>query len=185
MQGDTSVAPTMTQTAILTRAPIDLRTRIYPGLTIRVRGRVKFFRNIPQMANPRWEVIEQGAERIGQDKFRPVYPATARLPSDTIATIIDHNLDAAVAHVEEWFDPGILEKRDLLGRADAFRLIHRPGMESDAVHARRRLVYDELMLMQLGLAQSKRLRAGRVSAPILRVDKLLDSRISARFPFEL
>src|SRR5437868_9854569 len=30
-----------------------LRTRIYPGLTIRVRARVRIFRNIPQMANPK------------------------------------------------------------------------------------------------------------------------------------
>src|SRR5206468_12073681 len=33
-----------------------LRTRIYPGLTLRMRGRVRFFRGLPQMANPKWEV---------------------------------------------------------------------------------------------------------------------------------
>ena len=162
-----------------------LRTRIVPGMMIRIRGRVAMFRNIPQIANPRWEVIDASADPIGADKFRPVYPATAKLPSDTIATIIDRNLDAAVEHVEEWFDPGLLEKRDLPPRAEAFRAIHRPADELDAARARRRLVYDELMLMQIGLAQSRRLRDGRVSAPILRADKLLDQRIRARFPFEL
>src|SRR5689334_5464092 len=30
-----------------------LRTRIHPGLHIRVQGRVKFFRNLPQMVNPK------------------------------------------------------------------------------------------------------------------------------------
>src|SRR5439155_12985775 len=49
---------------------------------------------------------------------------------------------------------------------------------------RRRIVYDELMLMQLGLGISKQLRDGRVTAPVLRVDRLLDQRIRGRFAFE-
>jgi ATP-dependent DNA helicase RecG len=55
----------------------------------------------------------------------------------------------------------------------------------EALRARRRLVYDELMLMQLGLGISKQLRDGRVTAPVMRADKLLDQRIRSRFPFEL
>src|SRR5207245_8741148 len=51
--------------------------------------------------------------------------------------------------------------------------------------ARRRLVYDELMLMQLGLALSAKLRQGRLTAPKMRLDRLLDERIRKRFPFEL
>ena len=41
------------------------------------------------------------------------------------------------------------------------------------------------MLMQLGLGLSKRLRDGRLTAPVLRIDKLLDERIRTRFPFQL
>jgi ATP-dependent DNA helicase RecG len=54
-----------------------------------------------------------------------------------------------------------------------------------ALQARRRIVYDELMLMQLGLGISKQLRDGRFTAPVMRIDKLLDQRIRSRFPFEL
>jgi ATP-dependent DNA helicase RecG len=162
-----------------------LRTRIYPGLTLRIRGRVSFFRGLPQIANPRWEIINPDTERIGNDRLQPIYPATARLSSDTIAATLGRHIDSAVADVQEWFDPGLLEKRNLIGRAQAFREIHRPADEAQAARARRRLVYDELMLMQLGLAQSKRLRDGRVTAPILLADKLLDQRIRARLPFQL
>src|SRR3954462_13231487 len=56
---------------------------------------------------------------------------------------------------------------------------------TQALKARRRIVYDELMLMQLGLGISKQLRDGRLTAPVLRADKLLDQRIRTRFPFEL
>ena len=42
-------------------------------------------------------------------------------------------------------------RRGLLGRRDAYRLIHRPADLQQAMRARRRIIYDELMLMQLGL----------------------------------
>jgi ATP-dependent DNA helicase RecG len=79
----------------------------------------------------------------------------------------------------------LLKKRDLISRIDAYRLIHCPANLDEASRARRRLVYDELMLLQLALALSKRQRDGRISAPVMRIDKLLDQRIRARFPFEL
>jgi ATP-dependent DNA helicase RecG len=162
-----------------------LRGRIRPGMTLRVQGMVKLFRNLPQMANPKWWPIEPQAERVEQSRFRPIYPATAKLASDTIARVVDENLDAALPSIEEWFEPKLLTKHSLLSRRDAYRAIHRPRDEREARQARRRIVYDELMLMQLGLGISKRLRDGRLTAPVLRIDKLLDERIRRRFPFEL
>ena len=41
------------------------------------------------------------------------------------------------------------------------------------------------MIMQLGLALSHRLMRGRLSAPIMRIDKTLDERIRSRFGFDL
>ncbi|HVT87444.1 MAG TPA: ATP-dependent DNA helicase RecG [Tepidisphaeraceae bacterium] len=162
-----------------------LRSRIHPGLLLRVRGKVRFFRNIPQMANPKWEVIEETTETVQEPTFRPVYSASGQISSDAIAGIIRDNLDAAVESIEEWFSSEHLRKRDLLGRREAYRLIHCPANLDEAARARRRLVYDELMLLQLALALSKRQRSGRFSAPVMRIDKLLDSRIRARFPFEM
>jgi ATP-dependent DNA helicase RecG len=162
-----------------------LRSKITPGMSIRVRGRVKVFHNMPQMANPKWEVLEGDEAQLTEEKFRPIYPATARMPSERIGALIDHHLDGMTAQIDEWYDRGLLDKRQLINRAEAYRLIHRPRNLSDAKKARRRLVYDELMLMQLGLGLSKRLRDGRVTAPVMRADKLLDERIRQRFPFEL
>lgn len=162
-----------------------LRRMIHPGVFIRVRGKVNFFRGMPQMSNPKWEAVEESVEAIKDAKFRPVYPATQGLASDVIGHIIDNNLDAALSHIEEWFEPELLKIHSLVGRRDAYRLIHRPVDIRDAVKARKRLIYDELMLMQLGLGLSKRLRDGRVTAPVLRIDQLLDERIRRRFPFNL
>jgi len=162
-----------------------LRGRLHPGLIVRVRGRVRFFRGIPQMAQPKWEIIEPDAPLVGEDILRAVYPATAKLPSAFIGHTIDRNLGAALPLVEDLFVPSLLAKRNLLGRREAYRAIHQPTSWGEAAAARRRLVYDELMLMQIGLVLSRRLRGGRITAPAMRIDKLLDERIRRRFPFAL
>jgi ATP-dependent DNA helicase RecG len=162
-----------------------LRTKLHPGTFVRVTGKVGYYRSIPQMANPKWEVVEPETEKIAESKFRSIYPATARLATEAIERIVAANLEPALADVEEWFDGATLARRKLLGRRDAYRLIHLPGNLTDAMRARRRIIYDELMLMQLGLGLSKKLREGRLTAPVMRIDKLLDERIRKRFPFEL
>jgi len=162
-----------------------LRSRIHPGMTIRVQGKVGFFRQFPQMVNPHWEAVDATTERITEAKFRAIYPATLRLPSETIERIVREHLPAMLPEIEEWFDKPLLRKRGLIGRREAYRAIHCPSDLGEAMRARRRIIYDELMLMQLGLGISKRLRDGRLSAPLMRLDKLLDDRIRRRFPFPL
>src|SRR3712207_1389682 len=122
-----------------------LRRQIHPGIQIRVQGRVKFFRNLPQMANAKWHLVDEATERISETKFRPIYPASMRLPSDAIERVIAENLDAALEHVHEWFDAPLLAKRNLFPRRDASRATPRPTAEGDAIRARRRIIYDELM----------------------------------------
>ena len=53
-----------------------LRGKINPGMHIRVQGKVAYFRNIPQMVQSKWEVVDESTPIIEQSKFRPIYPAT-------------------------------------------------------------------------------------------------------------
>jgi ATP-dependent DNA helicase RecG len=162
-----------------------LRKSIYPGKLLRVSGRVKFFRGIASMAQPKWQEVEADAQPVGEDLFRAVYPASAKLSSAMIWQTMDRALPEILPAVEEWFEEGLLKRRRLMERRDALEAIHRPKGWKAAADARRRLVYDELMLMQLGLALSAKLRQGRLTAPKMRLDRLLDERIRKRFPFEL
>jgi ATP-dependent DNA helicase RecG len=162
-----------------------LRRSIHPDLLIRVRGRVKFFRNMPQMVNPKWETIDETAEPVGEDIYRAVYPASSRVTSEYLNNLISTHIEELLPNVSEWFTPQLLKNRNLLPRADAYRLIHCPRNANDVRRARRRLIYDELMLLQLALGLSKRIRDGRLTAPVMRIDKLLDQRIRRRFPFTL
>jgi len=162
-----------------------LRTKIHPGVLIRVKGKVGFFRNLPQMSNAKWWAIDENTAPIAESQFRPIYPASAGLNSEAIQRIIQANIESALGNVKEWFPAPLQVKRSLISRREAYRTVHLPTSFREAMQARRRIIYDELMLMQLGLGISKQLRDGRVTAPVLRVDKLLDQRIRARFPFDL
>ena len=162
-----------------------LRRDLHPGKFIRVQGLVRVFHGIPQMIQPKWETIEPTAERMAEAKYRAIYPATVKLKSEIIGEVVEKNLEAALSGVEEWFEAQLLKRRGLIGRREAYRLIHCPGNAAHVLKARKRLIYDELMLMQLGLGLSKRLREGRISGPVMRVDKILDGRIRGRFPFQL
>jgi ATP-dependent DNA helicase RecG len=162
-----------------------LRGRIVPGLILRVRGKVQSFRREPQIVNAKWEVVAPEVARLTDSLYRPVYPASAALASTAIERIIQSRLDAAVAEIREWYEPPLLKKRKLLPRADAYRFIHRPTDARSASDARRRLVYDELMLMQLGLGISRRQRQVPFSGPVMKIDKLLDERIRRRLGFTL
>ena len=80
-----------------------LRRQIHPGVLLRVRGSVQYFRGIPQMANPKWEIVQATTESVENARLRAVYPASAKLTTETIERIIAANLDAALGAVGEWF----------------------------------------------------------------------------------
>ncbi|MBC8107741.1 MAG: ATP-dependent DNA helicase RecG [Anaerolineae bacterium] len=162
-----------------------LRTRIHPGIMMRVRGKVAHFRNLPQMPNPKWEIVDDSTAMHEDAAYRPVYPASSRITSEAIGKIVADNIAHAVQEIPELFTPQLLRERKLIPRGEAYRLIHLPKDVRDAQAARKRIVYDELMLLQLGLGLSKRMRDGQLTAPMMRADKLLDQRIRQRFPFDL
>ncbi|HEY1686976.1 MAG TPA: ATP-dependent DNA helicase RecG [Tepidisphaeraceae bacterium] len=162
-----------------------LRRSIHPGAYLRVKGKVQFFRGIPQFVQPKWEPIDAATPSNTDSKFHAVYPASERMPSDVIARIIEEAMPLALPEIEEWFDGDLLNRHGLPGRREAFEKIHLPRNIAEAMRARRRLVYDELMLMQIGLGIAKKVRDKRLAAPILKFDKLLDQRIRQRFPFVL
>jgi ATP-dependent DNA helicase RecG len=167
-----------------------LRRLIHPGMWLRVKARLKEFRGIAQMQNPKWEECPPPGNTPGVDdkaraRFVPIYPAIGRLTSDVIARLVDAALPAILEHLPETLPAGLLARRDLMPRREAYRRIHFPDNKTDALSARRRLVFDELLIMQLGLLISRQVSDGRMTAPVLKCDKLLDSRVKGRFPFAM
>jgi len=126
--------------------------QLRPGLEVILFGKFERFGGRPQMTNPLVDLIGDKTGRI-----IPVYPQSdkAGLHSWDIAKWMDEVLERA----GEFADPLAGEVRtrfDLTDRTTAFRAIHVPESMADVEIARRRLVFDELLRVQLALVERKR-----------------------------
>ncbi len=163
-----------------------LREKIFPGDMIVAWGKVSQFKDCVQMVNPHWRGIQDAQEILKEDETgMPVYSATADLSSEQIERIIRASLETMLSLVEEWYPEEFRASRQMPSRRDAIAWIHLPPNEERIGRARRRLAYDELFLMELGMA--KRRTQFRTSQPAfpLPVDERLDRRIRRLFPFRL
>jgi len=162
-----------------------LRGQLKPGQVIMASGKAGEYRHQLQLTNPKFIVLDK--KELAPDEYFSggVYPATNELGSMQIKRIIRPVLDNLVGLVEELYDSKFLKQAELVGRADALRWIHLPPDERKLAKAKRRLKYDELFLMQLGLAL-RRYRCRRFSgAAVMNYNDRIDSRIRRRFPFLL
>ena len=162
-----------------------LQKQLQPGQVIMASGKAALYRHQLQMTNPKFIVLDE--EHLPSTEYFSggVYPASARLGSRQIKRIIRPVLDNLGELVYEFYDKDFLKKANLIARKDAFAWIHLPPDEKKLAQAKRRLKYDELFLMQLGLAL-RRFRMKHLSAakPCVCTDEI-DSRIRKRFPFLL
>jgi ATP-dependent DNA helicase RecG len=168
-----------------------LRDSIRPGQAVLVWGKVSEYKHQLQLTNPKFRVIEEGALKGVKpaelaDYFSGgVYPASAGLSSGQIKKIIRPVLENIDALVGEFYVDEFRKKAELISRKDAFRWIHQPGNESELAKAKRRLKFDELFLMQLGLALRRHRHSRFASAVAMKCSEEIDRRIRRRFPFLL
>ena len=118
-----------------------------------------------QMVNPQVRTDAQ----MKSSPFEAVYPQTEGLTSSAIAKCVRQLLP----HAELLPDPlpsEMLKKYRLLSKADAVRAIHCPATEEEAFAARRRLIYEELLVLQLGIGRMKNHGAASTGAPMKKAD---------------
>jgi ATP-dependent DNA helicase RecG len=136
------------------------------------------------MANPGYEVLREGDDPEGfANEVIPVYPASKEVSSGrlrrAVGALLDHFGD-----VPDFVPEPLRRGHGLPDRAAALSAIHRPGDRAEAYRARDRLVYDELFVLQVGLALRRRAQeAGQHGQP-LQHDGDLTKRLLASLPFQ-
>ena len=161
-----------------------LQKQLNVGDCIIVSGKAQEYKHQLQIVNPRF-IISDGKTDPAENFGGGVYPATEGLTSRQIKTVIKPVLDDYAELVDEFYEKNFLQKNLLIPRKDAFKWIHQPGDEEQLSKAKRRLKYDELFLMQLGLALRRHKIKHYSQAPMIKGDEKIDSRIRKRFPFLL
>ncbi len=162
-----------------------LRGRLEPGQVIMASGKAGLYKHQIQLTNPKWLVVDKPGREAWEFFSGGVYPASGRLSSGQIKKIIRPVLESIDSLVEEFYSKDFLQRAKLAAGRDAFRWIHLPPDEERLNKAKRRLKYDELFLMQLGLAL-RRYRSRHFSAAAaMKCSERIDRRIRRRFPFLL
>lgn len=164
-----------------------LRNEIRPGDVLRVQGKAGRRLGSMQLINPRWEVIRPGSDGppVRGARLRPIYPASESVKSWMIERLLGRVLDCALPLIEDHLSEEHRKARSLPSLAEAYRMMHRPASEEDASAGRRRLAYDELLLMQLGVHMKRAHIRSTLRAPALKWNEAIDAHIRARLPFSL
>ena len=114
------------------------------------------------MLSPRFEKSPE------KQRIRPIYKATSALPSKTTERITEKALAQVKGSIPEFIPRYIIEKYRLMDFEEALRTVHFPESEAQLTLAKRRLIFEELFLLQMGLLGEKSTGGSRVSKPIER-----------------
>ncbi len=124
------------------------------GVEVALYGKVERFNGRAQMTNPLVDMIGDQTGRIV-----PIYPMSekVRLTSGDVAALVSQTLRRCRQRgICDPVPDSILKAHDLVPREDALNSIHFPETMAQMVIARRRLVFDELLRIQVSLVGRKR-----------------------------
>lgn len=147
-------------------------------------GKVKTYRNKLSLQSPDFERLDPNRKvSIHTGRLIAVYPETAGVSSKWLRSRIDH-----ILHQTEITDPlpeSIRLDYQLLPLSDALLTIHQPESEANLKAARKRLAFDELLILQLyGSLKRQHSKIKRVKQ-ILRWDSTTIKDFIGLLPFKL
>ncbi|HKP17305.1 MAG TPA: DEAD/DEAH box helicase, partial [Gaiellaceae bacterium] len=152
-----------------------LAEKLLPGTRVRLRGQLR--RN--EFAVRSYDL--NGAAATAD--LAPIYPAGEEITGPRMRALVTAALPATRDYSD--FLPARLKAEERLPvRADALHALHRPRTVAAAEAGRSRLAFDELLLLQLGIARRNREREQEV-APALGEPGELVARYVAVLPFRL
>src|SRR4029450_9798544 len=137
------------------------------------------------MANPGYEVLREGDDPEGfANEVLPAYPASKEISSGRIRRAVGALLDR-YGDVPDFVPERLRRAHHLPDRAAALEATPRPADRSESTRARDRLVYDELFVLQVGLALRRRAQEAGQHRRALQTDGALTKRLLASLPYQL
>ncbi len=157
-----------------------VETKLKPGVEVVVSGKVTERGWRRQFTSP--DFSPAGLESLHTARVVPVYPLTGGVTQKRVRELLARILDRCLPLIA---DPlRAHERASLPGLAEALHTVHFPEDEDDVRPALDRLAFDELLALQLGLAQA-RVARGSLRAPGIGVAPHELAAIVAQLPFAL
>lgn len=131
-----------------------LTKQLPAGMQIVLSGKVDQFLGRPVFNSPEWEPLE--LEPLRTRRIVPVYPLTEGLGSQRLREIINTAVGYWSQRVPDALPEPMRQRLGLYSLSQALQQIHFPDNQQSLHKARKRLSFDELFLLQLGMQSQRR-----------------------------
>lgn len=154
------------------------------GQTVQFRGKAAKRSSRWQMTHPTVIWIDD-SQSIPTGQWLPVYSLTDGINQHQMRKIVAAAVEDCTELVAESFPEPLRQELEVCDIESAIKWIHQPRDEQQYERARNRLVFQELLVLQLALAIRRHRVQARSVAPPLELSPKIRARIIGRLPFEL
>ena len=160
-----------------------LGSQIKPGDQIVLSGHTAEWGSRLQMSGPEWEPLE--TENLHTVGLVPVYALTEGLQQRSLRRMMRDFVDDLTGRLPDYMPEATLERTELADLGWALQQAHFPDGPDHLRHARDRLVFDELLQLQLAVLESRRDWQASPADALSISDDQLEALRSVLFPFNL
>lgn len=161
-----------------------LKKQFFSGQEVIFSGRVSRRFGPIQFSNPDWEILDEDKDPLHTGRIVPIYPLTGNLTQRAFRRKMKDIIDFYAPRVPEFLPPSFLAKFRLMPINLALLQIHFPENIKQLNEAKRRFIYEELLLLQLGFALKWKEKKGRGGISF-KTEGPLTQRFLNSLPFQL
>jgi len=161
-----------------------IRRQLPVGSAVLVTGRVKRFNREVQIQVSDYEAGNR-EEMINTGRIVPVYPLTEGLSQRLARSLAKTALDQWGERLEEFIPEEMLNRYVLPQIGPALRAMHFPGSFEDLRMARRRFIFEELLLHQIVVAVLRKKVRARPKDHSYPAENSLGKKFLSALPFQL
>ncbi len=156
-----------------------MKDNLHAGESYTFYGKAEGTHRRKTMANP---LVEREGSRVFTGRIMPVYPLTAGISQGMLVKAVEQGLDACRDLLPDPLPEEVRQAHHLCSIGYAYKQIHFPDDEEQLAGARRRLVFEELFLLAIGLKKLRNRRDVLTCLPYASTDI---SAFYACLPFPL
>jgi ATP-dependent DNA helicase RecG len=161
-----------------------LKRTLQPGRQYMFYGKISKRFGMAEVQNPEYEPVEKAEDSSSLCRIVPIYPSTSNLTQNMIRKDIRNALELTDCSLEEMLPDWVRQEYRLCEINYSIRNIHFPKDENALENARYRLVFQELLIFQLGLYAIKQRMSNTTGgirfSPVPGIDDFI-----SRLPFKL
>jgi ATP-dependent DNA helicase RecG len=156
--------------------------RVHTGMQVSVSGRIEQYLGRLVINNPEVEPLDQ--DNLHTNRIVPVYPLTANITQRWLRTLMYQVVSYWAPRVQDPLPNSVLTSADVLDIGTALYQVHFPDNEKNLKAARKRLAFDEIFYLQLGVLRQKHDWQDRTARIFEVDDQWLQDQITS-LPYQL